>query len=96
MITDSIKYDDSVKDICGEIGCSKVEEETINEYLGGSKISLNDFVYKDFFLLNNTVKENIRKTYLGIEDDSYRKRVFNVLFAIGKQSIFNIIKPYEI
>jgi hypothetical protein len=69
--------------------------DTLLFELGKSKIP-DVYDYVDLYMVGIDIKDAIYCVYTELKDVDIvlSKRFFYIMFLIGKQSIFNIIKPY--
>lgn len=94
-------YDMKVKNLLVEIGMPENEAEDCVNYLNGrleNSNFINSLPYIDMYMLEEEVQGRIRALYLDARKGSgdVSGNIFKLLFGIGKQSLFNLIKPYEI
>jgi|GEM_PF-6552839 len=94
-------YDMKVKNLLVEIGLPENDAEDCINYLNGrmgNSNFINSLPYIDMYMLEEEVQDRIRALYLDArrEKADISGNLFKLLFGVGKQSLFNLIKPYEI
>lgn len=92
------EYLNELREIMTLLQLNESMQEIIEQFAKDNKEDkLSELEYMDFFLLNQNAIARIREIYFSVKEHSDMSRIFfKILFSIGKQSVFNIIKPYEI
>lgn len=92
------EYLNELREIMTLLQLNESMQEIIEQFAKDNKDDkLSKLEYMDFFLIDQNAIARIREIYLSVKEHSdMSRKFFKILFSIGKQSVFNIIKPYEI